>query len=162
MFCRLTEDGLLYVKTRMARVVFRHERWLPSVVPKLGKWSLQKLGASGKINKYSCHWGSTSARFYPLPTSIHHCAGYICLELASKVFILHFPISHPPLLRLLVQNGTKLPGSLEVTHLPIQVQWKPVYWALIRSGAVFIFIALWRAYELLRNTSSNSRFYTAT
>lgn len=78
---RLSEtDGLqahrgwsLYMKTWMSSVVFRHERWLPSVVSKLGKWRLQKLGASGKINKYSCHWGKqcSAILFYFLPNPAH-------------------------------------------------------------------------------------------
>lgn len=88
----------LYMETWMSSVVFRHERWLPSVVSELGKWRLQKLGASGKINKYSCHWGKQFSEilFYFLPNPTHQYAGYICLELASNVlsFISPFPIPH--------------------------------------------------------------------
>lgn len=103
MFPRPPGDDLLYMKTCMASVVFRHEQWLPSVVSKLGKWRLQKLCASGKINKYSCHWGKqfNEILFYPLPTSTHQFASYMCLELTSNVFSL---ISHPPLLKLLIQK----------------------------------------------------------
>lgn len=102
------------------------------------KMETPKLGASGKISKYNCHWGKqfSEISFYPLPTSTHQCAGYICLELASKVlsFISPFPIPHSWGCLSKMELSSQTPWRS--THLSIQVQWKPVYWALIRSGAV--------------------------
>ena len=120
MFCSLTEDDLS-MKTWMSSVICRHERWLPSVVTELGEWVPVEKSTSLAVTEES-----SSGRFLFLSSA--NLNSPMCrlhmFRISKQCCILHFPIAHLPLLRLLVQNGTKLPWSLEVTHLSLQVQWK--------------------------------------